>query len=116
MFTGREKIIKGVRDIDKGIVVELQGSFDMSCSNDLRQQMLDILVNPPKKLIVDMQDVECMDSSGLAILIEALKMANRKMCTMRLAAMNKRVKGVFEIARLETLFDIYETVEMAIGE
>ena len=114
MFTGREKVIKDVKEIDNGVIVELQGSFDMSCSMDLRQQMMDILVSPPKKLIVDMTEVECMDSSGLAILIEALKMSKRKMCSMKLAGMNKRVKGVFEIARLETLFDIYDSVEKAI--
>ncbi len=114
MFTGREKVIKGVRTINDGVVVELQGSFDMSCSKDLRQQMMDILVEPPKMIIIDLTEVECMDSSGLAILIEALKMSKRKMCTLRLAGMNKRVKGVFEIARLENLFEIFDNVESSL--
>lgn len=113
MFTGREKIVKAVKEIDDGIIIELQGSFDMSCSRDLRQQMLDILVEAPQVLIIDMTDVDCMDSSGLAILIEALKMSKRKMCKMRLASLNKRVRGVFEIARLEDLFEIYDTVASA---
>lgn len=114
MFTGREKVIKGVRTVNDGVVVELQGSFDMSCSKDLRQQMMDILVEPPKTIIIDLAEVECMDSSGLAILIEALKMSKRKMASLRLAGMNKRVKGVFEIARLENLFDIYDNVESSL--
>lgn len=114
MFTGREKVIKGLRNVGESVIVELQGSFDMSCSKDLRQQMMDILVEPPKQIIIDMSDVECMDSSGLAILIETLKLAKRKLCSLRLANMNKRIKGVFEIARLENLFDIYDNVEMAL--
>lgn len=113
MFSGKEKVIKGVKNIAGGVIVQLQGSFDMSCSSDLRQQMMDILVNPPQTLIVDMTDVECMDSSGLAILIEALKLSRRSKCNMKLAAINKRVKGVFEIARVETLFDIYTDVKSA---
>ena len=114
MFSGKEKVIKGVKEIDGGYLVQLQGSFDMSCSNDLRQQMMDILVNPPQKMIIDMADVECMDSSGLAILIEALKLSRRSNCNMKLAAISKRVKGVFEIARVDSLFDIYDDVKSAL--
>ncbi len=108
------KIIKDIRKVDDSIILELSGSFDMSCSMDLRQELLSILQDPPKKLIVDMAGVDCMDSSGLATLIEGLKLSKKKMCNLRLSGVNERVRGVFEIARLESMFDFYDSVVLAL--
>ena len=113
MLNDKNKIIKDIRKVDDCVIFELAGSFDMSCSMDLRQELLSVLQEPPKKLIVDMAAVDCMDSSGLATLIEGLKLSKKKMCKLRLSGVNERVRGVFEIARLESMFDFYDSVALA---
>ena len=114
MLNEKKKIIKEIKKIDDAVIFELAGSFDMSCSMELRQELHDVLRDAPKKLIIDMAAVDCMDSSGLATLIEALKLSRKKMCSLRLSGINTRVKGVFEIARLESMFEFHDSVVSAL--
>ena len=115
MLNKDNKIIKDIKKAEDHVIFELAGSFDMSCSMNLREELLDVLQSPPKKLIIDMANVDCMDSSGLATLIEALKISKKKMCQLILVGINNRVKGVFEIARLESMFDFSDSVDNALN-
>jgi anti-anti-sigma factor len=54
-----------------------------------------------------------MDSSGVATLVEALQMTNRSGVRLALYGMQERVRSIFEIARLDTVFKITETFEQA---
>ena len=108
-------IIRQIRSVDKGVVVELCGQIDMNNSVELRGALLQTLESSPEVLIVHLGDVEFMDSSGLATLVEGLKQCNDRKCALRLCQMQARVKSVFEIARLDTLFPIFDTEAEALA-
>ena len=55
-----------------------------------------------------------IDSSGVATLVEALQIVNRYGGRLVLVGMTARVRGVFEIARLDTVFALASSVEEAL--
>lgn len=103
------EVVKKVRQEDQTVVVELVGEVDMDRSVELRERLLSVLTDKPATLLIDMSEVDFMDSSGLATLVEALQMSRRDGVALKLAGLKKRVMSVFEISRLDSIFDIYGT-------
>ena len=101
----------------EGIVVACPvGEVDLASSPALRTRLSQIISESPKKLILDLSRVPYMDSSGVATLVEALQQSRRKSTVLLLASLQDRVKSVFEIARLDTVFDIKADVATACGD
>lgn len=102
---------------EEGIVVASPvGEVDLASSPALRTRLSQIISESPNRLIIDLSQVPYMDSSGVATLVEALQQSRRQSTTLVLASLQDRVKSVFEIARLDTVFDIKADVASACGE
>lgn len=104
-----EDTVVGIEIVEGGVVVSPEGDIDLSRSPSLRTSLRQALGTRPAKLIVDLEQVDYMDSSGIATLVEALQNARRSGTPMVLCCMKERVRSIFEIARLETVFTIVET-------
>ena len=109
-------VIKGVIHTDQGVVLELYGEIDMKCSMKLKDTFKEIFWHKPAILVVDMTDVEFMDSSGLATLVGALKWCRLNGSELRLAGLAQGVRSIFEICRLETVFQIYSSQAEALSQ
>ena len=109
------EIIKEVRREGEAVVLVLAGEIDMKCSVKLRDKFLELLREKPACLIVNMTDVEFMDSSGLGTLVEALRWSRRNDGLFKLAGLAKSVRSIFEISRLDSVFDLYETEAEALS-
>ena len=66
------------------------------------------------KIVVDMQQVNWMNSSGLGMLVSGLTTARSSGGDLKLANLSPRVRRPLEITRLENVFEIYESVDDAI--
>lgn len=108
-------VIMNVRHEGRAVVLELAGEIDMHHSVDLRDKFLELLRDEPPAFVVNMAKVEFMDSSGVATLIEALKRCRRCGCQLKLAGLVERVRNVFEICRLESMFQIYDSEAEALS-
>ena len=104
-----------VRREGQAVVLELAGEIDMRHSVMLRDKCAELLQDKPPVLVVNMAEVEFMDSSGVATLVEALKRCRRCDCQLKLAALAERVRSVFEICRLESIFQIYDSENEALS-
>ncbi|MCF7957931.1 MAG: STAS domain-containing protein [Phycisphaerae bacterium] len=109
-------IIKNVRNEGSAVVLELAGEIDMQCSTELRGEIMAILQEKPSALVVNMSQVTFMDSSGLATLVEALQWSRRNGGTFRLSGLQENVRNVFEISRLESFFEIYDSEAEAMAQ
>jgi anti-sigma B factor antagonist len=69
----------------------------------------------PKKLVVDLSQVSYIDSSGLAVLIEAMQNVERYGGKFHLAGLQDGVKPIFEIARLDQVFRIFSDADAALA-
>lgn len=96
------------------VIVSPRSDVDLSRSPELRQALRDAQERKPGRLIVDLSEVGYMDSSGLATLVEAMRTAKTTGAPLILASMNKKVRAIFEIARLDQFFTIVDNVDAAL--
>ena len=109
-------VIKAVQYHDQDVIIELSGEIDMKCSGKIKDKFKEIFRKKPNSVIVDMTEVNFMDSSGLAVLVGALKQSRINNSELKLAGLTKDVKGIFEICRLETIFHIFDTTDEALSK
>ncbi len=98
---------------DDSVIVQPTGEIDLSCSADLRHELRDVQRSKPKKLIIDLQQVPYMDSSGVATLVEAMQSARREKTSLILCSLQDKVRSMFEIAKLDSVFTITENADIA---
>jgi anti-sigma B factor antagonist len=109
------EIIKEVRHEGQAVILVLAGEIDMKCSVKLRDKFLELLKGKPPVLVVNMAQVEFMDSSGLGTLVEALRWSRRNDGQLKLAGLSQAVRNIFEISRLDSVFQVYDTEAEALS-
>lgn len=98
-------------------LLDVHGEIDLYSSTVLREYVFNILKqHHPRVLIVELTDVSYIDSSGIATLVEGLQLAQKSATRFKLAGLSKRVLEVFELVRLERVFDIYPSEEEALRD
>ena len=115
MTSGQEMNVE-VAKHDETVVASPVGEIDLARSPSLRSRLAEVLKEKPSRLIIDLAQVPYMDSSGVETLVEALQQSRSKNCTLILAGMQDRVRSVFEIARLDTVFTIVADTDSAMQE
>lgn len=103
-------------DIDrseKGMVVSPKGEIDLGRSPALREQLGTLVAEGPGRIIIDLSGVTYMDSSGVATLVEALQQCRTANISLTLCSLQDRVRSIFEIARLDMVFTIADSLEQA---
>jgi len=87
-------------------LVRLQGRLGIDSSPDLRDRLLALLrEQSPRAITVDLAEVAYIDASGIATLLEALKIARTRETTLRLKGIHDRVLHLFEVTGLLPLFE-----------
>ena len=94
---------------------EIKGDIDINSSPDIREAFEKGVKNKMMKIIVNLNSVSYVDSSGLATLVEMLKKTRVYGGKLRISNLAPKVKSLFEITKLEKLFEIFETEEEAIA-
>ncbi|MCC6581118.1 MAG: STAS domain-containing protein [Phycisphaeraceae bacterium] len=98
---------------EHGVVLTIEGEIDFSSSPSLRQSVQVALKNRPAKFIINLAGVPYMDSSGVAVLVEALQTQMRNKAQLVVCALQPKVRGIFEIARLDMVFKIAADLDAA---
>jgi anti-sigma B factor antagonist len=99
------------------VIVSIRGDIDLHNSPELRAALLQILSkSSPKKLILNLAQVPYMDSSAIAVLVEALQKLRRFGGKLMLTNLQPRVKGLLEIARLDSIFVLADSEAEALSK
>jgi len=94
-------------------VVVLSGDVDLGHSPALRKTLMELMFEQ-RNVVVDLSAVTYIDSSGIAGLVEAYQMSRRNGTRFTLAAIADPVRRVLQLARLDRVFSIVETVADAV--
>ncbi len=94
-------------------VFQVTGEINISTSPELRKAFEK---QSSKKVVVDLEKVTYIDSSGLATLVEMLKKTKAQGGSLGLAGMTDKVKSLFEITKLDKLFSIYSSRAQALTQ
>ena len=100
-------------NIADGVLVRPIGEIDLSCAAMLRKGLGKVQETKPIRLIIDLSAVPYMDSSGVATLVEAMQIARRNGSKLVLSGLQVKVRSIFEIARLDMIFTIVDSIEDA---
>lgn len=100
---------------DRPDVLPLEGEIDLHISPEVADTLRAMVENKPKALVVDLGKVTYMDSSGLAVLIEGMQAVQGYGGKFALANVQESVQHIFEIARLDQVFQIFPDVDSALA-
>jgi anti-sigma B factor antagonist len=89
----------------EGTVVSGSGRITSSTS-DLLQRTIRELIPGNKRIVLNLADVNYIDSSGLGALVSVYLAARRAQCVMELTNLQPRIRDLFELSRLQAVFEI----------
>ncbi|TDT71502.1 anti-sigma B factor antagonist [Hypnocyclicus thermotrophus] len=103
-------------DINESIKkIDIQGEIDVYTSIDLKLELNNLVDNGSHKLIIDLENVTYMDSSGLGVLVALLKRIKTEEGQLKLLNLPPSVAKIFELTRLTKFFEIYNDLDNAIN-
>jgi anti-sigma B factor antagonist len=96
-------------------VIDVQGEIDMYTAPRLRELLIDLVSQGSYQLVVNLDKVGFLDSTGLGVLVGGLKRVRAHDGSLDLVCTQQRILKIFRITGLTEVFGIYETVDQAIA-
>ena len=96
-------------------VIDVQGEIDMHTAPRLRELLIDLVSRGSYQLVVNLDKVGFLDSTGLGVLVGSLKRVRAHDGSLDLVCTQQRILKIFRITGLTEVFGIYETVDQAIA-
>ena len=110
----RKQPVLSIEQQNGACVVRLGGELDLYNAGDVREALFDACADRPERLIVDLAEVDFIDSTALGVLIEArTKLPNKR--AFLLAAPRLETKRALEISGLDRHFSVHDTVPDALA-
>ena len=103
-----------VREQDGWAILTVSGEIDIATAPSLRERLHGLLADNKHQLVVDLDDVGFLDSTALGVLVGVLKRARSEGGEVRIVCTQPRVRKVFEITRLDSAFDLFDSVDEAV--
>lgn len=91
------------------VVLQVYGDVTIHTSSRMRERLKPLFTSTMKEIRVVLDDVDFMDSSGIATLVEGLQWARMTDGRFILSGLRDNVLDVFTLAKLDTVFDIENT-------
>jgi anti-sigma B factor antagonist len=108
-------VVQNIRRDGGVTVLELAGDIDLHRSVELRENLLEVMGEKPETVIINLNQVGFMDSSGLATLVEAMQLSRRYGGALKLVGVQPRVRSILEISRLDRIFPMFENESEALA-
>ncbi len=94
--------------VENATVLKLTGRLDASSSKTVKETVKDLLETGVCNMVLDMEGIDFIDSTGLGSLVAALRSVTNKGGEIKIAGLRERVRVIFELTRLHRIFDIYD--------
>ncbi len=96
-------------------VLVLRGDLDMAGAPRLRQEVAQLVAAGDARLVLDLAAVDFIDSTGLGAVIGALRRVRSHDGDLVLVCPEPRLQRVFELCDLDRVFELYGSVDAAVG-
>jgi anti-sigma B factor antagonist len=100
---------------DRPNVLPLKGEIDLHVSPVVTASLNAVIEKKPERLVIDLSDVSYIDSAGLAALIQAMQKVEAYGGKFLLAGLQETVRSIFEISRLDQVFQVFPDVDTALA-
>jgi len=102
-----------VADHDGASLLVVHGQIDVYTAPRLRERLVEMVSQGARRILVDLNDVDFLDSTGLGVLVGVLKRVRSHEGELTLICGRPRILKVFEITGLTKVFSIRPTVDAA---
>jgi anti-sigma B factor antagonist len=94
-------------------VVDLNGEIDVYTSPKVKETISELIDQEHYRLVINLENVRYIDSTGLGVLIGGLKRVREHSGTVNLVCSNPQIKKIFDITGLVKIFGIYDNEKAA---
>jgi anti-sigma B factor antagonist len=109
----RKDPVLGVERQGDACVVKLGGELDLYNAQQVREALAEAASDSPQRIVVDLGEVEFIDSTALGVLIEARTRLNNRRAFL-LAAPGLETRRALEISGLDRHFSVHDSVSEAL--
>jgi anti-sigma B factor antagonist len=103
-----------VQDYNDVAVVELQGELDSDSVGLFQNTITNIIAARKAGIVLDMSDLEFIDSAGLEQLLCVRELCDENNCQLRLAGLDETLMKILEVTRLKKVFECYAELAEAV--
>ena len=103
------------REVDGRAVVAVGGEIDVYTAPKLREKLIELVSEGSYHIIVDLEKVDCLDSTGLGVLVGGLKRVRNHDGSLQLVCTQEKILKIFRITGLTKVFPIHGTVAEAVA-
>ena len=107
--------IKTEQVSDNTYVISLAGEVDLYTAPEFKQQLLEVIAQGGRDVIVDFADTTFIDSTTLGVLVSGVKRLRSNDGQLSLVCSDRNITKIFEITGLDKVFTIYSTREEAVS-
>src|SRR5438045_5986557 len=100
---------------DDQYVSSLAGEVDLYTAPEFKQQLLEVIGEGGKEVIVDFSDTTFIDSTTLGVLVGGVKRLRSNGGQLSLVCSDRNITKIFEITGLDRVFSIYATRPEAVA-
>ena len=90
------------------------GRIDASCSAQIKDKVLSLIDTGQKNLLIDLGEVDFIDSSGLGTLVSCLNSLKKAGGKLKICDIQENPKQVFEMTRLDRVFEVFDDRDEAL--
>ena len=105
-----------VRSVGDTTVIAVEGQLIVGNRQELKRKVLAELERGGRRFVIDFTRTGYIDSSGLGILVSLSKSIRKERGDLRLASLNDDLRTLFELTKLDTLFEIHATLRDALAD
>lgn len=103
------------RELDGRAVVAVAGEIDVYTAPKLRDSITELVAAGSYDIIIDLEAVEFLDSTGLGVLVGGLKKVRAHNGSLELVCSQERLLKIFRITGLAKVFVIHDTIDPAVS-
>lgn len=103
-----------VEEKDGATLLRLDGEVDVYTAPKLKSQIIDLVDQGRFKIVVDLEKVDFMDSSGLGVLVGGLKRVRSHDGAISLICSQENILKIFRITGLVKIFPIFDNEGQAL--
>ncbi len=104
-----------VSESDGATVLTVRGEVVVYTAPKLREKLVELVAQGRYRIIVDLEAVDFLDSTGLGVLVGGLKRVRGHDGDLALVCTHQRILKVFEITGLTKVFSIHNSIDAALG-
>ncbi len=104
-----------VQKVDTHAVVDVKGEIDVYTAPKLREKLIELVSDGTYDVVVNLEGVDFLDSTGLGVLVGALERVKAHDGSLSLVCTQDKILKIFKITGLTKVFPIHDSVDEAAG-